>query len=41
MTRTGGTRGSRADRRRRLVAVVLVVGMLLATAGTVISLAFG
>jgi hypothetical protein len=34
----GGSRGSRAERRRRLVALVLVLGMILASAATVISL---
>jgi len=37
----GGTRGSRADRRRRLVAMVLVFAMILAAAATIISLMFG
>jgi hypothetical protein len=37
----GGTRGSRAERRRRLVALVIVFGMILAAAGTVISLTLG
>jgi hypothetical protein len=41
MTRMGGTRGSRADRRRRLVAMVLVFAMILAAAATIISLMFG
>ena len=41
MTRMGGSRGSRAERRRKLVAVVIVFGMILATAATVISLMLG
>ena len=41
MTRMGGTRGSRAERRRKLVAMVIVFGMILATAATVISLMLG
>jgi type IV secretory pathway component VirB8 len=39
MTQIG--RGSRAERRRRLVALVLVFAMILAVAATVISLALG
>jgi hypothetical protein len=38
VTKTGGTRGSRAERRKRMVAVVLVFGMVLAAGATVISL---
>jgi hypothetical protein len=38
MTRT---RGSRAERRRRLVALVIVLGMLLAAGATVISIMLG
>lgn len=41
MTRMGGTRGSPADRRKRLVAMVLVFAMILAAAATIISLMFG
>ena len=41
MTNTGRYRGSRADRRRRLVAMVLVFGMVLAAAATILSLALG
>ncbi|CAA9251825.1 MAG: hypothetical protein AVDCRST_MAG52-2130 [uncultured Blastococcus sp.] len=41
MTRSGGARGSRAERRRRLVAMVLVFGMVLAAAATIISLTLG
>lgn len=41
MTWMGGSRGSRAERRKRLVAVVLVFGMILAAAATVISLMLG
>ena len=41
MTRMGGTRGSRADRRRRMVAMVLVFAMILAAAATIISLMLG
>ncbi|WP_256381326.1 hypothetical protein [Blastococcus tunisiensis] len=41
MTGMGGPRGSRAERRRRLVALVLVFGMILAAAATVISLTLG
>jgi type IV secretory pathway component VirB8 len=37
----GGSRGSRAERRRKLVAMVIVFGMILATAATVISLMLG
>jgi type IV secretory pathway component VirB8 len=36
----GGTR-SRAERRRRLVALVIVFAMVLAAAGTIISLVLG
>jgi hypothetical protein len=38
MTRMGGARGSRAERRRRLVAMVIVFGMLLAAGATVLSI---
>lgn len=41
MTWMGGSRGSRAERRKRLVALVVVFGMLLASAATVISLMLG
>ena len=41
MTRMGGTHGSRAERRRRIVAMVLVFGMVLAAAATILSLALG
>jgi hypothetical protein len=37
----GGSRGSRGERRRRLVALVLVFGMILTAAATVISLMLG
>lgn len=41
MSRMGGTRGSRAERRRRLVAMVVVFGMILVAAGTIITLTLG
>ncbi|WP_277394607.1 hypothetical protein [Blastococcus litoris] len=41
MTRTSGYGRSRADRRRRLIALVIVFGMVLAAAATIISLMIG
>jgi hypothetical protein len=38
MTWMGGARGSRAERRRRLVAVVIVFAMLLGAGATVLSI---
>ncbi|TQN44253.1 hypothetical protein FHU33_3749 [Blastococcus colisei] len=38
MTRMSGTRGSRAERRRRMVAVVVVFGMVLAVGATLFSI---
>jgi hypothetical protein len=37
----GGAGGPRADRRRRLVAMVIVFAMLLAAGATVLSLMLG
>jgi hypothetical protein len=37
----GGAGGRGAERRRRLVAMVIVLGMILATAATVISIMLG
>jgi hypothetical protein len=37
----GGSRGPRAEWRRRLVAMVIVFGMLLTAAATVISIMLG
>ena len=39
MTRTGMYRGNRAERRKRLIAMVIVFGMVLAAGATIISLA--
>jgi len=36
-----GSRRSRAERRKRMVALVIVFGMILAAAATVISLTLG
>ena len=41
MTRMSGSRRSRAERRKRMVALVIVFGMILAAAATVISLTLG
>ena len=41
MTRSGLYRGSRAERRKRLVAIVIVFGMVLAAGATIISLMLG
>jgi hypothetical protein len=41
MTRMGGIRGSRAERRRRLVAMVVVFGMVLAVGATLLSILLG
>jgi hypothetical protein len=38
MTRTGGARDARAERRRRIVAMFVLFAMLLAAAGTIISI---
>ncbi|SDF36279.1 hypothetical protein SAMN05660485_03217 [Blastococcus fimeti] len=36
-----GMRGSRAERRRRVVAAVIVLAMVLAAGATVLSIALG
>ena len=36
-----GPRATRAERRRRIVAAVLVLAMVLAAGATVLSIAFG
>jgi hypothetical protein len=41
MTRMGGTRRTQAERRRRLVAMVIVFGMVLALAATLLSVLLG
>jgi hypothetical protein len=38
MTRMGGARGSRAERRRRMVAIVVVFAMVLAVGATLLSM---
>jgi hypothetical protein len=37
----GGGRGSRAEQRRRVIAMVIVFGMILAAGATIISLMLG
>jgi hypothetical protein len=41
MTRTSAGRGAWTQRRRRLVALVLVLGMIVAAAASVISMVLG
>jgi hypothetical protein len=38
MTGTGGTRRSRADQRRRMVAMIVVVFMVLGAGATVLAM---